>query len=369
MNKVLMLHQGSELYGSDRSFLSIAIYVAKKNNIKTKIILPYEGDLSNSMRKSGLNPYFHSLGILRKKDVKKPLSFLLGLVRSIKFYFMEFKTADIVYINTVVMVSAILASVFYRRKKIICHIREIPSKYQIWLFKLILKISGIELVFNSHATKNAFKLKGTVIYNGVKPVLASNSSEFTSTLGTKTKFLVIGRINNWKGQDIFLEALSKLDSTIKKLVTVRIVGGTFEGDNSYLTRLHDFVQEEKLSDLVSFYDFSDNPSEHYNWANWIVVPSKKPEPFGRIAIESFAHGRPVIAANHGGLPEIITDKLNGYLIPPNSAQALARIIELCTKNKDEFDAFCHNAHAEFLARFSESTYQINLYKVISGEKA
>ena len=100
-----------------------------------------------------------------------------------------------------------------------------------------------------------------------------------------------------------------------------------------------------------------------------MVPSKKPEPFGRTAIESFAHSRPVIAANHGGLPEIITDKLNGYLFTPNSSDDLAQIIEMsAVKNKSEYDTFCHHANAEFTKRFSENTYQNKLYEAIFSEK-
>ena len=90
----------------------------------------------------------------------------------------------------------------------------------------------------------------------------SSPNDIGSDFTQKTKFLVIGRINNWKGQDLFLRALSKLDVAVKSRVKVRIVGGGFEGDNSSLSRLRDFVVKKKLSELVSFYDFSDDPTKH-----------------------------------------------------------------------------------------------------------
>ena len=368
INRVLMVHQGAELYGSDRSFLSIVCYYKKNFSGFNKVILPYEGELSECMKGAGVEPFYHNLGILRKKDVKKPFSFLINLIRSIKFYCNEYKNVDVIYINTVVMLSALLAAIFYRNKVIICHVREIPSKNQMWLFKLLLKASRAKLIYNSLATKKAFNIVGDVIYNGVA---AGNDLEIegvSNDLTLKTNFLIIGRINDWKGQDLLLKAVFRLDLAVKKRIQVRIVGGTFGGDNSALVELHRLVEQHKLSDVVRFYDFSDDPSEHYIWADWTVVPSKRPEPFGRVAIESFAFSKPVIAANHGGLTEIITDQENGYLFEPNSSEGLASTIQFASRqSKSEFNQFCIAAKAEYVQRFSELSYQLNLYKAITGD--
>jgi glycosyltransferase involved in cell wall biosynthesis len=125
------------------------------------------------------------------------------------------------------------------------------------------------------------------------------------------------------------------------------------------------VEQNQLCDVVSFYDFADDPSEHYIWADWTVVPSKRPEPFGRVAVESFAFSKPVIAANHGGLTEIITDQENGYLFAPNSCDNLAAILQLTSRQSEsEFNQFCSAAKTEYIQRFSESSYQLNLYKAI-----
>ncbi|MFT6834445.1 MAG: glycosyltransferase involved in cell wall biosynthesis [Francisellaceae bacterium] len=362
INKVLMVHQGAELYGSDRSFLSIVCYFKKNFSGLNKVILPYEGELSRCMRDAGVDPFFHNSGILRKKDVKKPFTFLMNLVRSIKFYSNEYKDVDVIYINTVVMLSALITAVFYKNKEIICHVREIPSKNQMWLFKLLLKASRSKLIYNSVATKKAFNIVGDVIYNGVA---AGNSLDIDNDLALKTNFLIIGRINDWKGQDLLLQAVTKLELDVRGRIQIRIVGGTFGGDNSTLDELHRLVKQNQLSDVVSFYDFADDPSEHYVWADWTVVPSKRPEPFGRVAVESFAFSKPVIAANHGGLTEIITDQENGYLFAPNSCDDLAAILQLSSRqSKSEFDQFCVAAQTEYTQRFSESSYQLKLYESI-----
>jgi glycosyltransferase involved in cell wall biosynthesis len=56
------------------------------------------------------------------------------------------------------------------------------------------------------------------------------------------------------------------------------------------------------------------------------VPSKLPEPLGRVAIEAMSFGRPVIASEIGGLPEVVKDQVTGWLIPPGDPAVLAEAI-------------------------------------------
>lgn len=57
-----------------------------------------------------------------------------------------------------------------------------------------------------------------------------------------------------------------------------------------------------------------------------VVPSLL-EPFGLVAIEAMAYGRPVVASRTGGLAEIVVDGETGRLVPPGDPQALAQALE------------------------------------------
>jgi D-inositol-3-phosphate glycosyltransferase len=57
-------------------------------------------------------------------------------------------------------------------------------------------------------------------------------------------------------------------------------------------------------------------------ADVVAVPSRR-EPLGLAAVEALACGTPVIAANVGGLREVVRDGENGLLIPPDDAVALA----------------------------------------------
>ena len=64
-----------------------------------------------------------------------------------------------------------------------------------------------------------------------------------------------------------------------------------------------------------------------------LVPSLWQEPFGVVAIEAMASGKPVIAANTGGLSDIIIDGETGLLVPPGESRALRKAMERLIADK------------------------------------
>ena len=65
------------------------------------------------------------------------------------------------------------------------------------------------------------------------------------------------------------------------------------------------------------------PADFFPQIDVLIVPSLFREPFGRVAIEAFAHGVPVIAARSGGLPETIEPGANGEVFAPGDDKELA----------------------------------------------
>ncbi|CAI1126219.1 glycosyltransferase family 4 protein [Serratia sp. JSRIV001] len=369
--RILCLHQSAELYGSDRSFLSAIIGLKKEN--KVDVVLPFEGELSTLIEKEGLDINYYADGILRKQELKKPFSYLIKLAKAVLHNTFKFRRYDAIYINTVVMVSAILAATFFRfsHKKIVCHVREIPSTKQIKFFSLLFRVSGVYLIFNSEATKRAFNLPGEVIYNGVDDFnYALNRLPITEKQDSEdncSKLLLIGRINTWKGHELLIDSIaSNLNKDQYCHLKLKIVGSSFTGYEYLEKELNEKVVKYSLERNIEFIPFVNDPSVYFKWADYIVVPSTKPEPFGRVAAEAFSASKPVIAANHGGLQEIVTHGFDGYLFEPGNEDSLAEILTIIERlSPIDYLTMSRNSRLTYEAKFSVEIYQSKICHFIN----
>lgn len=84
------------------------------------------------------------------------------------------------------------------------------------------------------------------------------------------------------------------------------------------------------------------PNDAIQWA-WrrslmCLVPSIWPEPFGIVALEAMAAGRPVVASRIGGLADLVADGETGLLVPPGDPDALRAAIERLLANPTLRDA-------------------------------
>ena len=89
----------------------------------------------------------------------------------------------------------------------------------------------------------------------------------------------------------------------------------------------------------------------YNGADIFVMASEN-ETFGQVYIEAMACGIPVIGTNVGGIPEVITDNYNGFLIEPNNPSILTQKIEELLYNEKHRKEFILNGLKTVRRRFS-----------------
>jgi len=94
----------------------------------------------------------------------------------------------------------------------------------------------------------------------------------------------------------------------------------------------------------------------------LVLPSKS-EGLPRVIIEAMATGTPVIASRVGGIPELIKDGVNGFLIPPGDEQALAEKLRWVLSNPDKARAMGHAGRSFAQQGFSMESY-VNGYRDI-----
>ena len=126
----------------------------------------------------------------------------------------------------------------------------------------------------------------------------------------------------WKGHAILLQAVSQMPDKEFTLVLLGIGDAT----EKYYDHIESLVRKLGLESMVRLARKSSDMPASMMLADVVVMPSIEPEPFGRVAIEAQAMGRPVVAFDHGGACESITDEETGFLAVPNDAASLAKKI-------------------------------------------
>ncbi len=101
----------------------------------------------------------------------------------------------------------------------------------------------------------------------------------------------------------------------------------------------------------------------YRGARCVVVPSLWEEVFGLTALEAMASGKPVVASNIGGLPEVVQDRMTGLLVPPGSVASLAEAIERLTRDAAWSQALGRAARERVVYEFSLERHYAGLMKI------
>ena len=129
--------------------------------------------------------------------------------------------------------------------------------------------------------------------------------------------LFVGQLIRGKGVQLLLRAMARM----RTRRTLDVVGaGNLEG------RLRALAKKLGLADRVRFRGFQTDPQAWMRAAACVVVPSFWQEPYGLVAAEAVALGRPVVAFAIGGLPEACGGKAT--LVPPGDVAALAAALEI-----------------------------------------
>jgi glycosyltransferase involved in cell wall biosynthesis len=162
---------------------------------------------------------------------------------------------------------------------------------------------------------------------------------------------VLGRLSSWKGQEILLRATA--DAGLAGINAVALVAGdAWPGEERHERALRELATALGVGDRVRFVGFRDDVDNVYGAADVVVVPSTRPDPLPNSALEAAAAGCCVVAAAHGGLPEIVRDGETGRLVPPNDPGALAAALGELAADAPQRERLGAAAAADVADRFS-----------------
>jgi glycosyltransferase involved in cell wall biosynthesis len=179
----------------------------------------------------------------------------------------------------------------------------------------------------------------------VNPARPHSGSAKTKAKDSRT-LLFLGRIGRHKGIYVLLDAMARL---MKNDVDVRLVcagDGDVDKAKAVVTNLglqdkveiHDWIDEAKRNELLEL-------------ASIYVLPSYG-EGLPMSIVEAMSAGLPIVATPVGGIPQAVTDGMEGLLVPVGDSHALSDAIEKLLGDQDYRDAMGRRALAKFNAHFS-----------------
>ena len=154
--------------------------------------------------------------------------------------------------------------------------------------------------------------------------------DFRDLLGLHPETILVAMIGMfvpWKGQDLFIEAVAKINDSETKTAFLIVGDAPERGDISYAQSLKIRSTELRLNDSLHFLGKLNNLGVLMSQFDVVVSASTKPEPFGLVMMEALAAKRIFVAPAFGAATEVVIDGENGYLFEPNSVNSLASKLE------------------------------------------
>ena len=152
--------------------------------------------------------------------------------------------------------------------------------------------------------------------------------------GNKKIILMPGRLTEWKGQEIFIEALNDLKTKYGYNNFIAILLGPDQGRKIYKKKLIRLIERFRLNNEVIFLEHAPSMPVAYSVSNVIVSASIEPEAFGRISVEAQSMKKPIVASNIGGSKETIVDNKTGLLFSSSDHHSLSEKLDFIFRLDD-----------------------------------
>ncbi len=230
-----------------------------------------------------------------------------------------------------------------------------------------LIIAGSNFIF-SHIKNNYsrcldLKKKFLVIFRGINvdyfdpsTTLEDEENELLSNWGmTRDKKIILmpGRLTGWKGQEIFIEALSLVNKQLGPQSFCAVILGSDQGRDVYSKKIKRLAEQYRLIPQLKFVEHCQNMPLAYKVSSLVVSASIEPEAFGRVSIEAQSMEKPIIASDIGGSNETIINNVSGFLFESSNPVSLSKkIIEVLNLNESRLKLIGIEGRKNIIKKFN-----------------
>lgn len=333
----------AKLSGGEISLLHLVTRMDRER-FKALVILGEPGRLEEELRAAGIETMVLSLdrGVAdtRKDSLKGGgIAGKLGAAFGMLGYIMRLRRVlrrrRVKLLHTNSLKSDLIAGLAGRLAfvPVVWHVRDIiDTAYlpgaAVKLMRKAARMLPAHVISISKAVEDSLELPAskphTVVYNGIVPE-AIPAPPDTPPAGPP-RIAMVGRITKWKGQHIFIEAAAQLKGKYPD-ARYQIIGSAMFDETEYDAEIRALPAKLGVENSIEFLGHREDVPQLIQDVHVIVHSSITPEPFGKVVVEGMLAGKPVVATNGGGVPEIVNDGETGLLVPMGDAPAMAAAID------------------------------------------
>jgi len=208
------------------------------------------------------------------------------------------------------------------------YLKKLLYKFQFKDSKTILLSSLLEYDIAQFTSKNDIY----ICPNGI-PEIKSTSNLLKNNINNygSCQILFFSNLIETKGVYILLEACNLL---VKKNISFNCIYIGGEGDISS-NQLNEKIRLLNLEEVVKYQGIKYGTDKElvFSESDIFAFPTfYANETFGLVNLEAMQHSLPIISTNEGGIPDIVIDGVNGFLVPKQNSEALADKLEILINN-------------------------------------
>jgi glycosyltransferase involved in cell wall biosynthesis len=365
--RILFLDQYGEMGGAQRALLDTLQAVGERG-WQAHVLVPEGGPLLADLRSRKVSTGAISCGPYRSgsKSVADSWRFALDLVQQARAIgdLAGRGNFDLIYVNGPRLLPAV-ALANRGRALVLFHAHShIPQKPSALLAGWSIRRTAATVAACSNSVLEPLRRyadtgRQHVIPNGV-PDFGYRQRVFGRDANWRIG--VLGRIAPEKGQAEFVRAAAMLRDELPGVRYVICGAPLFSASSRYADALRDAASGL----AVEFAGWREDIGAVLRELDLLVVPSRQ-EGMGRVVLEAFSAGVPVIAFPTGGIPEVVLDGETGFLTREASAEALAaRIREVIAREPDELRKVAQNARRTWQRSFTVAIYQERIIRLIEN---